>query len=142
MAFMLKKVFLCCLICTSLYSLTACKNSQEEMEDKENYDYVLAFFVPEDAEIITCVDDFLVLNSTLPLSELIVFYENAFHRLMDVHETEIDGSQDGVWIFSGVYHGIHIQQTAFGFDGSDNRERPFIVELRDNGESVDIERVY
>jgi hypothetical protein len=125
-----------------LFSFVACKNSQEETADKESDEYVLAFFVPEGTEIITHNDNFLVLNGTLPFSELIDFYENAFQKLMDAHETEIDDTQDGIWIFSGVYHGIHIHQRASGVDRADNRERPFVVELRDNGESVDIEIIY
>jgi hypothetical protein len=121
--------------------LAACESLQKK-EETESYEYVLTFFVPEDATIVSHIDDFLLLNSTQSLSELIEFYENAFLRLLDVNESEIDDTRDGIWIFSGVYNGIHIHQKAPGFDEEDYRERPFIVELRDNGESIDIEIIY
>jgi hypothetical protein len=139
---MLKKPMLYCMIFTVLFSFAACKDSLDEALNTDSAQALTVFLTPENAEIISHTDNLIILESEQTVPELILFYEDVFNKL-GLNEYEIDDEQDGIWIFSGVYKGIHNHIRDGGYDNeTDNRERPIIVELRASDESVDVEIIY
>jgi hypothetical protein len=119
----------------------ACGEKKERVSQvDETYAAIKTFFIPDGAEIVTDEENILIINSTQPFFELIEFYENTCRKLV-LHEAEINDTQDGIWIFSGIYHGFYIHQRASGFENG-NRERYLYIELRDMGTSVEIEIIY
>jgi len=131
-------LFLSCAItcnataCTFLYET---QESKEVQEEKKN-ETLVSLLIPESAEIITNLDDLLVLESTLPLQELIDFYRTVLFELQ-VSETGLNDNHEGIWIYSGIYD---LSSDLHRLPRHDGR-KPITIELRED-EQVKIYIIY
>ena len=91
----------------------------------DNESALVSLLTPENSEVVTNIQDLLIIDCTLPFTELIHFYKNIFHDL-GVEETGINNMNDGIWIYGGLYEG----------------GKPISVELRDEDKNVRIYIIY
>jgi hypothetical protein len=105
--------------------LPACDGFGEPIRSAERNETLITLLTPEGAEVITNVEDLLILDSTQPLSELIHFYKTLLHELY-AQETGLNDKHEGIWIYSGIYE----------------RTKPITIEMRDSGERVKIFIIY
>ena len=124
---MCKKAGIICLICLMLVLLASCDDPQPALQaQRAQYGTILAsLLTPEDSEIITSVEDLLILDSTQPFPDLIHFYITMLFEL-SVEETGLNDRREGIWIYSGIY----------------DRNKPITIEMRDNGESIRVYIIY
>ena len=120
-----KKAGLLCFICLMQLLLVSCDVSQEPAQDAQRNEVLVSLLRPEGAEIITNIEDLLILDSTKPFSDLIHFYKTILFEL-GVEETGLNDNREGIWIFSGIHEGA----------------KPITIEMRGSGESVRIYIIY
>ena len=122
---MYKKMIILCLACLLLLILPACDGLDRSTQDTGRNDTLIDILTPEGAEVVTDVEDLLILDSLKPLSELIDFYKTVLVELY-IQETGLNDSREGIWIYSGIFEGT----------------KPITIEMRDSGESVRIYIIY
>ena len=122
---MYKKIIIVFLACSLLLILPACGGLDRSARDTGRNETLIAILTPEGAEVVTDVEDLLILDSLMPLSELIDFYKTVLVELY-IQETGLNDSREGIWIYSGIFEGT----------------KPITIEMRDNGESVRIYIIY
>lgn len=105
-----------------LLMLASCVEVHDPVQDVERNEVLVSLLTPQDAEIITNIEDLLILDSKRSLPELIDFYKFILFEL-GAEETGINDKREGIWIFSGIY----------------DRTKPITIEMRD---SIDHVRVY
>ena len=105
--------------------LASCDESHDPAQDTQRDEVLVSLLTPEDAEIITNIEDLLIIDSAQPLSELIHFYDYILLEL-GAEETGLNDRREGIWIFSGIYDGT----------------KPITIEMRDSGASVRIYIIY
>jgi len=99
-------------------------------DDVQDFSYtynesIVAALTPDDAYIHSDVESMLVLMSSMSLEEFIVFCLNAVDEL-GATTISIDDSRSGFWIF----------------DGSMDEDMHLHIELRDDGDSVNMMVLY
>ena len=122
---MYKKIIVIFLACSLLLILPACDGLDRSAQDTGRNDTLIDILTPEGAEVVTDVEDLLILDSLKPYSELIDFYKTVIVELY-IQETGLNDSREGIWIYSGIFEGI----------------KPITIEMRESGESVRIYIIY
>lgn len=116
------------LICTAVFFSSSCDVMQGMHglnQDDTHKDVLTSLLTPEGAEIVTDIEDLLILDSTQPFADLIQFYKTILFEL-GAQETGINNKHEGIWIYSGLIEGV----------------RPITVELRDGDNIIRIYIIY
>ena len=119
-----KKTGIICLACLMIAMVASC-DGLEPSKDARHDSVLVSLLTPESSEVITSVEDLLILDCTLPLADLIRFYETILFDL-GAEETGLNDKREGIWIYSGIYE----------------RTKPITIEMRDNVDSVRVYVIY
>jgi len=120
-----RKTVILCLVCLFMSALSGCDGFGKPAQSAQRNETLIALLTPEGAEVVTDVEDFIILESAKPLSDLVHFYRNILYEL-NVQETGLNDKIEGLWIYSGIYE----------------ETKPITIELRDNAERVRIYVIY
>jgi len=91
----------------------------------ERNEALVAAFTPQNAEIITDTEETVIMRSKQSMTNLKAFYLAALDEL-GATQTALQDITEDYWVYSGVY----------------DEKYMLIIELRDDGESVNIIIIY